>query len=133
MSYFIYFLLMIRRPPRSTRTDTLFPYTTLFRSHRVRAEGSGRRDRVSRLRHRGGGGGGPGARRRRRDRRSCCARAGRRARRQPDAVLRRVGRTGRRCRCAKESDGSRESERRQGQGAVEGKKMIVWGKQGGGG
>src|SRR3546814_6150497 len=25
---------MIRRPPRSTRTDTLFPYTTLFRSHR---------------------------------------------------------------------------------------------------
>src|SRR3546814_7029687 len=28
------FFLMIRRPPRSTRTDTLFPYTTLFRSHR---------------------------------------------------------------------------------------------------
>src|SRR3546814_6622656 len=28
---------MIRRPPRSTRTDTLFPYTTLFRSGRVRA------------------------------------------------------------------------------------------------
>src|SRR3546814_9101731 len=27
---------MIRRPPRSTRTDTLFPYTTLFRSERVR-------------------------------------------------------------------------------------------------
>src|SRR3546814_5394166 len=26
---------MIRRPPRSTRTDTLFPYTTLFRSSRV--------------------------------------------------------------------------------------------------
>src|SRR3546814_18819551 len=26
---------MIRRPPRSTRTDTLFPYTTLFRSMRV--------------------------------------------------------------------------------------------------
>src|SRR3546814_9589048 len=26
---------MIRRPPRSTRTDTLFPYTTLFRSQRV--------------------------------------------------------------------------------------------------
>src|SRR3546814_4195345 len=26
---------MIRRPPRSTRTDTLFPYTTLFRSPRV--------------------------------------------------------------------------------------------------
>src|SRR3546814_19062264 len=34
MYYFFLFvfLLMIRRPPRSTRTDTLFPYTTLFRS-----------------------------------------------------------------------------------------------------
>src|SRR3546814_20269444 len=29
---FSVFFLMIRRPPRSTRTDTLFPYTTLFRS-----------------------------------------------------------------------------------------------------
>src|SRR3546814_16362381 len=29
--FFVVFL-MIRRPPRSTRTDTLFPYTTLFRS-----------------------------------------------------------------------------------------------------
>src|SRR3546814_12091165 len=29
---FFLFFLMIRRPPRSTRTDTLFPYTTLFRS-----------------------------------------------------------------------------------------------------
>src|SRR3546814_20443241 len=28
---------MIRRPPRSTRTDTLFPYTTLFRSMQPRA------------------------------------------------------------------------------------------------
>src|SRR3546814_14042455 len=28
----VFFVLMIRRPPRSTRTDTLFPYTTLFRS-----------------------------------------------------------------------------------------------------
>src|SRR3546814_11570970 len=27
-----FFFLIIRRPPRSTRTDTLFPYTTLFRS-----------------------------------------------------------------------------------------------------
>src|SRR3546814_4307587 len=34
---------MIRRPPRSTRTDTLFPYTTLFRSHRLPARP--RRDR----------------------------------------------------------------------------------------
>src|SRR3546814_19333171 len=31
----VVFFLMIRRPPRSTRTDTLFPYTTLFRSIRV--------------------------------------------------------------------------------------------------
>src|SRR3546814_15815025 len=30
----LFFFLMIRRPPRSTRTDTLFPYTTLFRSER---------------------------------------------------------------------------------------------------
>src|SRR3546814_11610155 len=32
MSFFFFFFLMIRRPPSSTRTDTLFPYTTLFRS-----------------------------------------------------------------------------------------------------
>src|SRR3546814_5483602 len=30
---------MIRRPPRSTRTDTLFPYTTLFRSARLHRDG----------------------------------------------------------------------------------------------
>src|SRR3546814_5643018 len=44
------FFLRIRRPPRSTRTDTLFPYTTLFRSprrihHRLRD----RRPRCSRF------------------------------------------------------------------------------------
>src|SRR3546814_12626760 len=38
MDTYIVFFLMIRRPPRSTRTDTLFPYTTLFRS-----QGSGGR------------------------------------------------------------------------------------------
>src|SRR3546814_4334825 len=32
----MFFCLMIRRPPKSTRTDTLFPYTTLFRSVRRR-------------------------------------------------------------------------------------------------
>src|SRR3546814_10839234 len=32
MRFCFLFFLMIRRPPRSTRTDTLFPYTTLFRS-----------------------------------------------------------------------------------------------------
>src|SRR3546814_13683629 len=30
--FYVCCFLMIRRPPRSTRTDTLFPYTTLFRS-----------------------------------------------------------------------------------------------------
>src|SRR3546814_19558524 len=62
-----FFCLMIRRPPRSTRTDTLFPYTTLFRSReqdalvsqpalavcaararRHRGTGSGRADRRDR-------------------------------------------------------------------------------------
>src|SRR3546814_6768780 len=41
---------MIRRPPRSTRTDTLFPYTTLFRSPAAQ-----RRDRCSPCRRVGGG------------------------------------------------------------------------------
>src|SRR3546814_19117108 len=38
--FLVFFFLMIRRPPRSTRTDTLFPYTTLFRSvdHGQRAQ-----------------------------------------------------------------------------------------------
>src|SRR3546814_8088848 len=35
ISFIFVFFLMLRRPPRSTRTDTLFPYTTLFRSSRV--------------------------------------------------------------------------------------------------
>src|SRR3546814_17134137 len=33
----LFLCLMIRQPPRSTRTDTLFPYTTLFRSVQYRA------------------------------------------------------------------------------------------------
>src|SRR3546814_17800226 len=36
-----FFFLMIRRPPRSTRTDTLFPYTTLFRSVVEKAKTAG--------------------------------------------------------------------------------------------
>src|SRR3546814_6766233 len=41
------FVLMIRRPPRSTRTDTLFPYTTLFRSAaEIRQAGSGASERL---------------------------------------------------------------------------------------
>src|SRR3546814_2654560 len=35
---------MIRRPPRSTRTDTLFPYTTLFRSGREEGHAQGREE-----------------------------------------------------------------------------------------
>src|SRR3546814_5427978 len=42
---------MIRRPPRSTRTDTLFPYTTLFRSQSVRP---GRQGHLHRRRGAGG-------------------------------------------------------------------------------
>src|SRR3546814_17826177 len=38
---------MIRRPPRSTRTDTLFPYTTLFRSFRHNRNNEAFLDRVS--------------------------------------------------------------------------------------
>src|SRR3546814_4919034 len=41
---------MIRRPPRSTRTDTLFPYTTLFRSaHRLDHPAARTRDRCQHL------------------------------------------------------------------------------------
>src|SRR3546814_19620021 len=44
--------LMIRRPPRSTRTDTLFPYTTLFRSARLmRLMGPDPRRRTGRSMH----------------------------------------------------------------------------------
>src|SRR3546814_15621648 len=39
-----FFFLMIRRPPRSTRTDTLFPYTTLFRSRDDQAGAGARRE-----------------------------------------------------------------------------------------
>src|SRR3546814_9182386 len=41
VAFFCSFFLMIRRPPRSTRTDTLFPYTTLFRSMSVGARYTG--------------------------------------------------------------------------------------------
>src|SRR3546814_8054590 len=34
----LFFFLMIRRPPQSTRTDTLVPYTTLFRAHSAAAK-----------------------------------------------------------------------------------------------
>src|SRR3546814_12127181 len=40
------FFLMIRRPPRSTRTDTLFPYTTLFRSSAFSAANTVRYDNM---------------------------------------------------------------------------------------
>src|SRR3546814_8936415 len=53
--FLLFFFLMIRRPPRSTRTDTLFPYTTLFRS--AQAIANARKllragiDAATRLRH----------------------------------------------------------------------------------
>src|SRR3546814_5652735 len=50
MRYYIFFL-MIRRPPRSTRTDTLFPYTTLFRSIRPEAAAHGADSHPGRLSH----------------------------------------------------------------------------------
>src|SRR3546814_1344943 len=46
VDFWCFFFLMIRRPPRSTRTDTLFPYTTLFRSTR----GCGTRRRAAQSR-----------------------------------------------------------------------------------
>src|SRR3546814_7181704 len=58
MMFYIFFFLSIRRPPRSTRTDTLFPYTTLFRSaqsahHRAARAGAVRRkDRSAPVRRR---------------------------------------------------------------------------------
>src|SRR3546814_1553196 len=64
---------MIRRPPRSTRTDTLFPYTTLFRSHPQDCAGAGgglrrgseacERDALFRACAGGAGGGGGASRR----------------------------------------------------------------------
>src|SRR3546814_4212598 len=41
MLFLVFFFVMIRRPPRSTRTDTPFPYTTLFRSDRDRGGPAG--------------------------------------------------------------------------------------------
>src|SRR3546814_10667030 len=64
------FFLMIRRPPRSTRTDTLFPYTTLFRSadrdhqplhHRIHARIGGDPEHSHDKGARGGNGGGHGS------------------------------------------------------------------------
>src|SRR3546814_5827398 len=44
-------MLIIRRPPRSTRTDTLFPYTTLFRSDALTANATAADASVMGLRH----------------------------------------------------------------------------------
>src|SRR3546814_11633210 len=53
VSFVIFFFLKIRRPPRSTRTDTLFPYTTLFRSVDIEDVPAGASIGVAR--HDGGG------------------------------------------------------------------------------
>src|SRR3546814_1884217 len=50
-SVLLFFFLIIRRPPRSTRTDTLFPYPTLFRS--ARGDGACRPAEYGVLRHSG--------------------------------------------------------------------------------
>src|SRR3546814_1129617 len=46
--FVLFFFVMLRRPPRSTRTDTLVPYTTLFRSHRRLRLAAGLADKVTR-------------------------------------------------------------------------------------
>src|SRR3546814_2724206 len=51
---------MVRRPPRSTRTDTLLPYTTLFRSQESQGRRRGRARRSRRTGFRRGGGRGRG-------------------------------------------------------------------------
>src|SRR3546814_15809444 len=83
------FFLMIRRPPRSTRTDTLFPYTTLFRS-------SKKADRQT------GSSGGPARRRA-----TSVLRRGRSIRNP----ARRRGRKGRACLCGRNVEIDRKSTR----------------------
>src|SRR3546814_17528993 len=70
----VIFFVMIRRPPRSTRTDTLFPYTTLFRSAAALAAGA-----FATAEDRGGADG------RRGDRQSHALRGGAEVRRAEDA------------------------------------------------
>src|SRR3546814_9992975 len=50
-----FFFLMIRRPPRSTRTDTLFPYTTLFRSEQQFTARTAERANACQMEEGGGG------------------------------------------------------------------------------
>src|SRR3546814_14939469 len=50
----VFFLLMVRPPPRSTRTDTLFPYTSRFRSHQ-RGDRAGLAGGVDHQQHRPAG------------------------------------------------------------------------------
>src|SRR3546814_3077783 len=96
---------MIRRPPRSTRTDTLFPYTTLFRSrprHRSQPDLEHRSGRDARTRQSDRAGGGDDERGRqpqgkpRRARQRGLSRSRRRALDEAhDHHLRRLGRQGR--------------------------------------
>src|SRR3546814_6803052 len=128
---------MIRRPPRSTRTDPLFPYTTLFRSHLHRRELPGRRVPVLERVRRGPGA--PACTERRRGRvqpppaaGGSCAQAGRLRRNPPRraglrrrrgapaarsgrAVLRRVAE-----RAAAGRTGPRRAGRMQGRGGFAG-------------
>src|SRR3546814_8535792 len=81
---------MIRRPPRSTRTDTLFPYTTLFRSARDRQKGESQ----GQARARGCRGTRPGQRRIERHR--------------PDGRLESLGRGQEKNGCERHEEGARE-------------------------
>src|SRR3546814_13302110 len=108
---------MIRRPPRSTRTDTLFPYTTLFRSHpparrrgaQGRAVGGDRDRHVDRL----DADRGAGAARDRDDGRGDAARA-----RAADRRL--------------EGEAARRAARGDRKSGVEGKRVFVRDSPGGG-
>src|SRR3546814_12446893 len=108
---FIFFFLMIRRPPRSTRTDTLFPYTTLVRSAIRRR----RNRRASRWRLNEGGHRPRAAARRDAGRRRC-----RRARAQVD-----IRADAGRARGGERRDRRRAPARKERKSGVKGKRVSV--------
>src|SRR3546814_17025440 len=129
MVCYVVFFLMIRRPPRSTRTDTLFPYTTLFRSGAAVARGSARHlvscpARAAALRHDGGGLSMVGAFRLRAVRPRCGRRLGRTGDRrlhrpQARAIWPERGRPRPRRLQPRDDEGTRSEERREGEEGVE--------------
>src|SRR3546814_14504418 len=115
------FFLMIRRPPRSTRTDTLFPYTTLFRSFPGR-QGAARHHHRHRGRHR--------RHRRRPEVRRTRGPQGIR-RRRPDAGTEGGRRGGSLSRAHGEQERRGDAEPREGQarGSLEDRKSVGEGKR----